>query len=180
MHIKKTVGMILITTVMAVPLTFSLAAGKGGIEGITPKSEITKAAKAAVNHISAADLKAKIDKKENFFLIDVRSMAEYQAGHIEGAMWIPRGWVEFKIAKIVKDAGADIVIYCKAGSRGSLATKAISDMGYKNVQDLDDGYKSWVKAKYPLFNIHGKIQVLDMKAKENSPHGSGLIRNVNP
>ncbi len=148
--------------------------------GIKPKKEITKAAKAAVPHITAQELASKIGAGEKFYLIDVRTMPEYQAGHIDGAMWVPRGWVEFKSAKLIPDANAQIVVYCKAGSRGSLAAKALIDMGYKNVKDLDGGIKAWVKGKNPLFGILGKIMVLDIKAKDSSPNGSGLVRNVYP
>lgn len=95
-------------------------------------------------------------------------------------MWIPRGWIEFKTPKKIKDANAEIVVYCKAGSRGSLATKALLDMGYKNVRDLDGGIKGWINEDLPLYGILGKIEVLDVKAKEKSPNGSGLVRNVYP
>ena len=148
--------------------------------GIKSKKEISKAAKAAVSHISATELKAKIEANDKFFLIDSRTMPEFQAGHIEGAMWIPRGWIEFKTPKKIKDANAEIVVYCKAGSRGSLATKALLDMGYKNVRDLDGGIKGWINEDLPLYGILGKIEVLDVKAKEKSPNGSGLVRNVYP
>lgn len=148
--------------------------------GIKPKKEISKAAKAAVPHISAKELAAKIGAGEKFYLIDVRTMPEYQAGHIDGAKWIPRGWVEFKSAKMIPDANAEIIVYCKAGSRGSLAAKALLDMGYKNVKDLTGGIKGWIKAEYPLFGILGKIAVLDIKAKDSSPNGSGLVRAVYP
>ena len=148
--------------------------------GITPKKEISKAAKAAVPHITAEQLQAKIDGEEKFYLIDVRTMPEYQAGHIDGSMWIPRGWVEFKTAEIIKDANAEIIVYCKSGSRGSLSAKALLDMGYKNVKDLDGGIIGWVKKEYPLYSIFGKIQVVDIKAKDSSPNGTGQVRNVYP
>ncbi len=147
--------------------------------GIKPKAEITRAAKAAVPHISVVDLKAKIDKGHKFYLIDVRSVPEYLAGHIQGAMNIPRGLMEFKIAKMIPDPNAEIVVYCKASSRGSLTAKAMIDMGYKNVKDMMGGIKAWIKAKYPLYNnILGKIRVLKFGAKEKRPNGNGLVNKL--
>ena len=95
-------------------------------------------------------------------------------------MWVPRGWIEFKTAEIIKDANAEIIVYCKSGSRGSLSAKALLDMGYKNVKDLDGGIIAWVKKEYPLYSIFGKIQVVDIKAKDSSPNGTGQVRNVYP
>jgi 3-mercaptopyruvate sulfurtransferase SseA len=53
-------------------------------------------------------------------------------------------------------------------------------MGYKNVKDLDGGIMAWVKKEYPLYSIFGKIQVVDIKAKDSSPNGTGQVRNVYP
>lgn len=149
-------------------------------DGITPKKEIAKAAKAAVPHITVKELSARIGKNDKFYLLDVRTMPEYQAGHIYGAMWLPRGFIELKIAEMVKDANAEIVVYCKAGGRGSLSAKVLLDMGYKNVKDLDGGIKAWVKAKQPLYGILGKFQVIDFNAKDASPNGTGMVRSVYP
>ncbi|MEE9429635.1 MAG: rhodanese-like domain-containing protein [Melioribacteraceae bacterium] len=145
---------------------------------IKPKKQITKEAKAAVQHISITDVNAKIEAGEKFFLIDVRSVPEYLAGHIQGAMSVSRGLLEFKIEGLIPDANAEIIIYCKASSRGSLATIALMDMGYTNVKDMEGGFKKWSKEKLPFFNHHGKVQMLKFGAKETKPNGVGVLHKL--
>ncbi|MCK4468064.1 MAG: hypothetical protein KAU60_06905 [Desulfobacterales bacterium] len=47
------------------------------------------------------------------------------------------------------DKNANIVIYCKSGGRGSLATYTLGQMGYK-VKNMAGGWKAWTKAGYPI------------------------------
>jgi rhodanese-related sulfurtransferase len=162
-------------TVLIFILAGSLTLSFGQIK---PKKLITKEAKAAVEHISIVDLQNKINSGEKFYLIDVRSVPEYVAGHIKGAMLIPRGLLEFKIEKLVPDANAEIVVYCKASSRGSLAAKALMDMGYKNVKDMEGGFKKWAKEGFAFYNHHGKIKALKFGAKEDKPNGVGVLNKL--
>ena len=153
--------------------TFTLNFGQ-----IKSKKLITKEAKAAVNHISVVDVQKKINDGEKFYLIDVRTTPEYLAGHVQGAMLIPRGLLEFKIAKMVPDPNAEIVIYCKTGGRGSLAAKTLMDMGYKNVKDMDGGFKNWVNSGFAFFNHHGKVKALKFGATEKKPNGLGVLHKL--
>ena len=159
-------------TVLIFILVGSLTVNFGQIKS---KKLITKEAKAAVNHISVVDVQKKINDGEKFYLIDVRTAPEYLAGHVQGAMLIPRGLLEFKIAKMVPDPNADVVIYCKTGGRGSLAVKTLMDMGYKNVKDMDGGFKKWVQEGFAFFNHHGKMKALKFGAKEKRPNGVGVL-----
>ena len=56
--------------------------------------DFVKAAKACVTEISPQELKAKLDAKVDFVLIDVREAAEFEHGHINGAHLVPRGIIE--------------------------------------------------------------------------------------
>ncbi len=60
--------------------------------------------------ITPAELKAKLDSKENFTLIDSRSPFRYTAGHLHGAKSIP--WKEMKREDLPADKGALVVFYC--------------------------------------------------------------------
>jgi phage shock protein E len=84
--------------------------------------------------------KDKPAKHENFDLkdiivIDVRTAAEYNSGHIEGAKLIPYDEIEREIAKVTKDKNAPIALYCRSGRRSGIALKMIESMGYKNVEN---------------------------------------------
>jgi rhodanese-related sulfurtransferase len=108
------------------------------------------AAKAAVNKVSAADVKAAIDSKEKAVILDVRDGGEYAAGHLPGAINISRGTLEFKVLSAIPDMTAKIYVYCKTGGRAALATKTLKDLGYTNAVLADFQYADWVKAGYPV------------------------------
>ena len=138
----------LFVSVLAFVLTLALTAPTAIAKDLT-KGDMVTAAKATIAQVSAADAKALLDKGGYIFL-DVRTSKEFKSGHIPGAVWLSRGLLEFKIAKKVPDKNANIVIYCKSGGRGSLATDTLGKMGYKNVKNMDGGWKAWAKAGYPI------------------------------
>ncbi len=115
-------------------------------------------AKTGINEIAVADFKAKYDNFEPFVLIDVRTESEHNHGYIPGAVNIPRGVLEFRIAKqdywdnaglYMPGKDEEIIIYCKKGQRGALAAETLRKMGYTNVKNLEGGWKNW-EMNYPL------------------------------
>jgi rhodanese-related sulfurtransferase len=89
---------------------------------------------------------------ETDVLIDVREADEYAAGHIAGAINIPRGLLEFRLSSTAElDSRAlRIVLYCKTSGRAALSAVAMADMGYLNVQSIAGGYDAWVAAGKPV------------------------------
>ena len=65
--------------------------------------------------------------------IDVRTVAEYQRGHKEGAINIPHTAIAQHIAKVAKDKITKIHLYCAAGMRAGIAKATLKRMGYSNV-----------------------------------------------
>ncbi len=93
----------------------------------TEISEIVK-----ITHLSSSDLKKLIDEKnKDYILIDVRSRGEYASGHIPTAIHILYTQIEERINEIPKDKLIDV--YCKVGSRSSVAESKLKELGYKNV-----------------------------------------------
>ena len=112
--------------------------------------EMVAKAKAAIKVVSAADVKAAIDKKEKAVILDVRDPGEYTAGHLPGAINVSRGTLEFGIWGKVADQNAKIYVYCKTAGRSTLATKTLNDLGYKNAVLMDAQFEDWIKAGYPV------------------------------
>jgi rhodanese-related sulfurtransferase len=81
-------------------------------------------------------------------LIDVREADEYNAGHLPGAVFIPRGMLEFKLSATPELTPRDlnIAVYCKTGGRSALAALTLQDMGYLNVKSISGGFDAWVNA----------------------------------
>ena len=111
--------------------------------------DLVKEAKKTVKSISVAQAKKKMSKK-GVIVLDVRVLKKFKSGHIPGAIHIPRGLVEFKIGKKIKNKKAAILIYCKKGGRACLAGLNLTRMGYKNITNIDGGWKAWVKAGYAV------------------------------
>ncbi len=132
---------------------------------VKSKSEIIDTAKAKAKHISIAQLKQKIKSGKDFFFIDVRTEKEYLAGHIGGALWIPRGKLEFGILGLTHQADADIVLYCRSGARSSLAALALNKMGFIKTVDLKGGFKHWVEEGNTAYNMHGEFKVVNYLKK---------------
>jgi rhodanese-related sulfurtransferase len=112
--------------------------------------EMVAKTKASIKTVSAADVKAAIDKKENAVILDVRDPNEYAAGHLPGAINVSRGTLEFAIWGKVQDQNAKIYVYCKTAGRSTLATKTLNDLGYKNAVLMDALFEDWIKAGYPV------------------------------
>ena len=129
-------------------IAFVLNAPVALAKDMTAKDLVAEA-KTNITMISLDDAKALFDKGGVTFL-DCREAKEYKAGHIPGAINISRGLLEFKIEGKIPDKNANIVIYCKTGGRGCLACESIAKMGYKNVKNMEGGWKAWEKAGYPV------------------------------
>ncbi len=70
---------------------------------------------------------------ENALLVDVRTMEEYDAGHLPGAKLIPHDQIEGRLSEFGIDKGAPIVVYCKWGVRAKLAKETLAKHGFTNV-----------------------------------------------
>jgi rhodanese-related sulfurtransferase len=112
------------------------------------------------------ELKNKMDSEHQFILIDVRTEKEYLTGHIENAIWLPRGFLEFKIQKLISDPETEIIVYCKRGSRSALSAYTLMEMGYNNVLNLKGGFEEWVNNGNSIFNEHGEVIVINFEKEE--------------
>ena len=76
-------------------------------------------------------------------VVDVRESDEWRQGHLEGALPLPRGFLEIKVESAVPDKNSPIIAYCAGGVRSLLAAKAMKEMGYQNVSSMAGGYAAW-------------------------------------
>lgn len=93
--------------------------------------------------ISVTELKELRSNNTNHLLIDVREQDEYDAGHIDGSILIPKATITNKIAEVAPDKGQLIVLHCAAGRRSDLCADALLGMGYTNVKSLTGGFTAW-------------------------------------
>ncbi len=82
-------------------------------------------------------------------LIDIREQDEVDQGIAEGAIHIPRGFLELRIEQAVPDRDAPVVLYCAGGTRSLLAAKALQGLGYTDVRSLEGGFNAWKSTGAP-------------------------------
>ncbi len=128
--------------------------------------ELVKETKSSISHISPSDLSKKMKSDEKFYLIDVRTKAEYDAGHLAGAKWIPRGKIEWGVTSLTDDPDAEMILYCRSGGRSSLSVQSLEKLGYKNIKDIDGGFKAWVSEGNTFYNAHGENKIVNYGASE--------------
>ena len=97
-----------------------------------------------------AELKKRLDTGEPVVVVDVRDPDEYRDGSIEAATNISRGFLEFRVGTAVSDPSTPVVLYCQTGLRSMLAAKALKDLGYSNVVNLQGGYQKWAQTGLPV------------------------------
>ena len=89
-------------------------------------------------------------------LVDIRDIRELAEGTVVGAFHAPRGMLEFWVdpdspyhKPIFADDSKEFILFCGAGWRSALATKALQDMGMSHVAHIDGGWAEWVKQGGP-------------------------------
>jgi NADPH-dependent 2,4-dienoyl-CoA reductase/sulfur reductase-like enzyme/rhodanese-related sulfurtransferase len=85
---------------------------------------------------------------ETAFLLDVRTNAEFEAGHIPNAVNIPVDEIRDRMQEI--PTNRPVYIYCEAGLRGYLAQRILRQTGYETVANLSGGYVSWKAANQEM------------------------------
>jgi rhodanese-related sulfurtransferase len=72
---------------------------------------------------------------EHSLVIDVRTVQEFDSGHLRAAINIPYTEIAQRIADHVKNKDDRITVYCRSGRRSGIAKKTLETMGYTNVTD---------------------------------------------
>ncbi len=99
--------------------------------------------KASITEISPSSA---AEKSDSAVLVDVRERDEWDAGHLPGAVHVPRSFIESRIASVVPDPGAPVILYCASGNRSAFAAKTLEELGYTNVSSLAGGFSAWQDA----------------------------------
>ncbi len=112
--------------------------------------KLVEDAKRRIKECTIAEVKAKLDRGEMFYLIDVREDHEFAKDHVTGARHLGRGIIERDIETVIPDKQAEIILYCGGGFRSALAADSLRRMGYANVVSMDGGIRAWREAGYPM------------------------------
>jgi len=107
-------------------------------------------AQARVEHLHAAALQMRLQSAQPPLVIGVDSSREFSNGHVPGAQWVPRGWLELRIGEVAPHTSTALVVTCANGQHAVLAGATLQDVGYQQVAVLRDGMQAWRQAGLPL------------------------------
>ena len=107
-------------------------------------------ARKRIREVTIDEVKAKLDRKEKFLLIDVREESEYAADHLPGAIHLGKGIIERDVENRVPDQDTPVVLYCGGGFRSALAADNLQKMGYTHVLSMDGGIRGWREKGFTL------------------------------
>lgn len=131
-----------------------------------------------VEVVTPAELYHQLIGNQQLALIDVREIRPYSQGHLLFAIPLPLGRLELMVADLIPCRAAAIVI-CDGGSAdtdnlhlGMRAARRLAELGYTNIQLLEDGICGWQAAGYELFegvNVPSKAFGEFIEEREQTP-----------
>src|SRR5229473_7221840 len=114
------------------------------------QQDFLEEARREIPEVSVEEVEARRKRGDDVILLDVREKDEVRAGYIEGAVTIPRGFLEFQVASQLPQTDVDVVVYCASGARSLLAAQVLHAMGYARVASMAGGLTRWKEAGYPV------------------------------
>ena len=94
-----------------------------------------------VQSVSPRDVKARLDRGDPIFLVDVRELDEVEIASIKGAHVIPSGEVLMRASEIPKDK--DVILFCHGGARSMMAAYQLKRKGWNRVANMAGGIEAW-------------------------------------
>jgi len=106
--------------------------------GLRPAVQVAAPMSAEINVL---ELKARMDRNESLFVVDVRNSNEFQIGRIPGTILIPLGDLPNRLSEIPKDR--EVIVHCKSGLRSGAAIEFLKSQGYTKLVNVTGGILEW-------------------------------------
>ena len=109
-----------------------------------------EAARAQVDMLDPSSLETRRTGPQAPLVIFVDTSRDFSTGHVPGARWVPRGWLELAIGDVAPSKDAALVVTCGNGLSSVLAGATLKSLGYPRVAVLGEGMQAWVRAGLPV------------------------------
>ena len=96
----------------------------------------------SIRYVSMNDIVEIMEQNENYIILDVRTIEEYNEGHIPNAICIPNETIDESVTEKLTDKNQLILIYCRSGNRSKQATEKLKNLGYTNLVEFG-GIMDW-------------------------------------
>jgi phage shock protein E len=99
--------------------------------------------------ITQEELLKRMQSADKPMILDVRTVKEFNQGHVPGAINVPHKQIKKRLAglKMIKDK--TIILYCHSGTRAGIAKKLLAKNGFDKLDHLVGDYKAWHKKGLP-------------------------------
>jgi rhodanese-related sulfurtransferase len=124
---------------LVAPAVASCSSGEEGGTGAT------QAVPAAPQHRAPAEF-ARVASAPGAVVLDVRTAAEFAAGHLPGAVNLDASAADFRERLEVMDRSTTYAVYCQSGRRSAAALATMADLGFTQAVDLEGGIGAWTAA----------------------------------
>ncbi|MCB1094072.1 MAG: rhodanese-like domain-containing protein [Verrucomicrobiae bacterium] len=137
--------------ILVAVLACSPVAG-GADEPVPPKeAEVSASAIKDISAVEANDyLSSDARARDKAVVLDIRTGKEFADGHIKGAMNLNFLGDDFKANLEKLDRDKVYVMHCQSGGRSGKAKALFKELGFKNVLHIQDGYRAWASAGFPV------------------------------
>lgn len=149
---QKTISIIAVGTLLLLGGIFYLSNDNMMSDGMDEMREHND--DLAPHEISPGDVVKKVQSNEDFVLLDVRTLEEYEEMHLENALLLPvqelsqETLTSIGLGEDAKDK--EIVLYCRSGARSQTAYNVMKSLGYTNIKSVAGGMIHWQEDQYPL------------------------------
>lgn len=119
--------------------------------------------------IKKEELKEKLDRGEDFYLVDTMPEPYYRHSHLPGAVNLPEEEVG-RAEELLPDKEAEVIVYCidpPCPISERVGEKLLA-LGYENVKDYVGGKQDWVRAGYPAEGRHFERKESKKSQKERA------------
>jgi len=121
-------------------------------------ADFVRAARERTQEVDADTLNDWLEAGDDLLLVDVREPEEFAAGHLPGAVNVPRGVLEgaadpnykHRHPQLCQARERRVVVYCQTGGRSAMAAATLQEMGFGEVWNLAGGIECWEGEDYPL------------------------------
>lgn len=120
-----------------------------------PSMQKLEATQKHVRTIGMEEYRTLVDNPGSALIVDVREPEEFAAGHVPGAINIPRGLISSQIWTLVgpsekADKDRPIILQCRSGKRAALAAQTLEELGFTHTTAVIMGLDAWEQAGNPF------------------------------
>ncbi len=98
-------------------------------------------------NVDVGEARDLIAEKADLVILDVRTVSEYESGHLKGSINIPVEVLSGRLSELNPDD--ELLVYCRTGNRSTTAVGILRENGYDRIYHMDGGIVAWNAAGFP-------------------------------